>query len=485
MGRPYDWSPLGLDRDPVPGDPAAVSAESRRLGKTADELRAQISMLRKISSDSTLKGQYAGTLRAHAQQLSQDLGKVLTRYEQVAAATGTWSGELSDAQAASLTALRMAEGPYDQLRRMQAPQAPPSHASSAAKQQYAADKQQYQSAESSAKSAMASAQRMLGEATGKRDAAGARTAKKIGDASHDALSDSFWDQFKQMIGSVAGHLKLVATIIGYVATVCAILAVVLTGPLALVFLFAVGGLLLTELGIHTLLAATGNGSWLDVGLDIVALATLGYGGALDAGAEAVGETVEKAGTAAFQEEQGLFGAAKGLLDEASGLQTDAQALGEKELVDIAQQAKTVAEKTIALSEALVKPDLEAMGEAADKDLGSFVDVVKALARYGSVGMAKAIGLASRLALRFPDNTQIVQALGRLKVLGTRNAINFLSGTTIDALDKTLGLKWPEYNDFKDKASGALPAGLGVPVVVAAEVLEPTGFILHMTELASG
>ena len=42
--RPYDWSPLGLDADPVPGYPEAVSAESRCLGQTAQELRSQITM---------------------------------------------------------------------------------------------------------------------------------------------------------------------------------------------------------------------------------------------------------------------------------------------------------------------------------------------------------------------------------------------------------------------------------------------------------
>ena len=31
------------------------------------------------------------------------------------------------------------------------------------------------------------------------------------------------------------------------------------------------------LAVHTMLAATGNGSWLDVAIDIIGIATLGYG----------------------------------------------------------------------------------------------------------------------------------------------------------------------------------------------------------------
>ena len=310
--RPYDWSPLGLGSDPVPGDPEAVSAESRRLGQTAQELRAQITMLQQIAGDTTLKGEYAGTMRAHAQQLSQDLGKVATRYESVADATGQWSGDLAEAQATSLTALRMAEGPYEQLLRLQAPTQPPASATPAAQRQYAADQQHYQQAQSSAQAAVSDAQRLLGQVTGDRDTAGATAAAKISSASHDSLADSWWDQFKQMISSIASNLKTVATVIGYIATACAILAVILTGPLALVFLLLAGGLLLTELGVHTILAATGNGSWADVGLDVFALATLGYGATLDAGAETLEETARDAGVEDIVEAHPLTSAVKGL-----------------------------------------------------------------------------------------------------------------------------------------------------------------------------
>ncbi len=136
-------------------------------------------------------------------------------------------------------------------------------------------------------------------------------AGKINGAAHDSLADSWWDQFKQEIGAIADNLKTIATIIGYVATVCAILAVILTGPLALVFLLIAGGLLLTELGIHTILAATGNGSWVDVGLDVIALATLGYGSVLDAGADAAEKTASDAAVEAVQEDSGLTSAVEG------------------------------------------------------------------------------------------------------------------------------------------------------------------------------
>jgi hypothetical protein len=47
MGRPpgYQWQPLGLDADPVPGDPAAVSTEAAHLASVARAVTGQIAAL--------------------------------------------------------------------------------------------------------------------------------------------------------------------------------------------------------------------------------------------------------------------------------------------------------------------------------------------------------------------------------------------------------------------------------------------------------
>ena len=486
--RPYDWTALGLDADPVPGDPDVVSAESRRLGQTAQELRAQIALLKQISQDTTLKGQYAGTLRAHAQQLSTDLDKVATRYEDVAEATSEWSGNLADAQAQSLTALNMAEGPYEQLRKLQAPVQPAAGASAAAKQQYATDKQAYQQAQSSAQAAMSDAQVLLTRATGHRDTTGAAAAGKINGTAHDSLADSWWDQFKQEIGAIAGNLKTIATIIGYVATVCAILAVILTGPLALVFLLIAGGLLLTELGIHTILAATGNGSWVDVGLDVFALATLGYGGVLDAGADAAEESAEDAAVEAIQEESPLTTASESIADSANALKEAAAEFGDEEITASANRIAKIAGsiKTSAsnLAKSESKEEIEGLLKDTAEEHNSFLDYAKDLGGNGSRGTGKALDSVTALAKRLPDNPQIAQALKTLRPLATKNAMTFLSGTSVDASDKILSLASPSYNDLKDKATYALPADIGTPVTAGTEMWTPTDFVVHMTQLAS-
>lgn len=486
--RPYDWSALGLDADPVPGNPEAVSAESRRLGQTAQELRSQITMLQKIANDTTLKGEYAGTLRAHAQQLSQDLDKVATRYETVAEATGEWSGNLAEAQATSLTALSAAEGPNETLRKLQAPQQPPPSASATVKQQYATDKEQYQQTQSSAQAAISEAQLLLGKATTHRDTAGATAARKIGGASHDSLADSWWDQFKQEIGAIADNLKTIATIIGYVATVCAILAVILTGGAAVVFLLLAAGLLLTELGIHTVLAATGNGSWVDVGLDIFALATLGYGNVLDAGAEVAETTAKDAAVEAIQEDNPLTSRSDNLLETANAFKKEAGELGDDEITQSANRIAKLAEEIKGIATNITKDDakeeVEGIAKGVEDDQGSVLGVMKNLGQHGSSGTGNALGTVTKLVERFPDKPQIAQALKTLKPLATKNAITFLSGTTVDASDKILSLASPSYNHLKDDVTYALPANIGTPVVSVAEMWTPTDFIVHETELAS-
>jgi hypothetical protein len=110
--------------------------------------------------------------------------------------------------------------------------------------------------------------------------------------------------------------------------------------------------------------------------------------------------------------------------------------------------------------------------------------MKNLSQHGSNGTGNAIGNATKFANRFPENQQITQALKTLKRLGTRNAITFLSGTTVDGTDKAGSAFSRSYNHLKDNVTYALPADVGIPVTEGAEMWGPTDFIVHTTELAS-
>ena len=119
MGRPagYQWQPLGWTEDPVPGDPAAISAEAQHLASVAVQITEQVAALRQIAADGTEIGEHADKIRSNAGGLATQLDKIVSRYQQVSSILDSWIPDLEQAQAMSTQALNQAEGPYQQLNR--------------------------------------------------------------------------------------------------------------------------------------------------------------------------------------------------------------------------------------------------------------------------------------------------------------------------------------------------------------------------------
>jgi hypothetical protein len=125
MGRPpgYQWQPLGLDDDPVPGDPQKISEAAAHLCSVAQTVNGQVAALRKIASDGTEVGQHADKIRSSARSLIGSLQAAAIRYSQVSSALSGWVPDLEEAQSLSLQALNQAEGPYYTLNQVFAPAA--------------------------------------------------------------------------------------------------------------------------------------------------------------------------------------------------------------------------------------------------------------------------------------------------------------------------------------------------------------------------
>jgi hypothetical protein len=68
-----------------------------------------------------------------------------------------------------------------------------------------------------------------------------------------------------------------------------------------------------------------------VGLDVIALATLGYGGILDAGAETAEKTASDVAIEAIQEESPLTSASEMIADSANALKEAAAEFGDEEI----------------------------------------------------------------------------------------------------------------------------------------------------------
>lgn len=290
MGRPagYQWEPLGLDSDPVPGDPAQISQEARHLASVAAEITNQVAALRKIGSDGTEVGEHADKIRSQANSLAGQLDKLVGRYTKVSAALSGWVPELEQAQAMSIQALNQAEGPYQKLHQtVVLPSGP--NLTTQQKQSIT----NYHNSMQQAQAQLADAQALLTKATTLRDDSGNHYANVINNACNDGMRDHsslfgsifgfftgvfHWvaDHWSQIVADVCTVLEIVATILAIAAFIIAqfipVLDVLVDG-LVLASMIATGA----ALGGRIALAVTHHGSWMDVALDAFALLTFGTG----------------------------------------------------------------------------------------------------------------------------------------------------------------------------------------------------------------
>jgi hypothetical protein len=378
MGRPTgaDWRPLGLDEDPTPGNPERVTDEVNHLNSVANTILNQISALKKIAGDDTdpLVGKYADKIKETAGDLVDTLKTVHDRYTKVASALGGWESDLVTAQAMSLKALNEAETPYAQLQTLNGPTISAPQTSPPTPQQQAAATA-HTAAVNKAQGQLNDAINDLHKATQFRDDRANYWAGKINSASDDSLKDSWWDSFKDFIGKWAWLIKDICTVLEIVGAILAILALFITG---------VGWLLLVAFIVtavallgRTLLAATGNGSWLDVVIDAVALLTLGLSGGLTgtgalAGSaeETVDDAAEVFNTAQKVASDGseLSQAASRLSDVADELRAMAEEFGDSDLADSADQADELAQQARDLAIAKFPPAEAVMGGASKASL---------------------------------------------------------------------------------------------------------------------
>lgn len=422
MARPADWSPLA-GSDPVPGDPAGILAEAAHLASVAEQIAGQVAVLRKIAGgQSDEKGQHAVKLQSAASDTAGQLDKATGRYRETAAALNAWVPELEYAQAQSLKALSQAQEASGRQRANQPVQRPPgTHLTPADRQ----EDQARSNALSQADADLAAAQAMLAAAVSHRDQAAAQAVSRIRSAI-SADTDSWWDDFTGFLGSawnwVKDHwvplLKDLCTGLEILATILAIVCLFIPGLdiVDVLLLVAFGATVLAMMG-RGVLAATGNGSWLDFGLDVVACLTFGLStwmaspaladaakGALETGEGLVAE--ERASTAAEYMTK-YFGGTAGRL------------IGESKASELASQ--WAAEDI---------PGAAAQGAKA----GYFSRVWSGIKAGGSYADSVNSGKLTSIATRYSGNPDIAaaaargsRALTQLRIAGAANWGGAISG----------------------------------------------------------
>lgn len=272
MSRPpdYEWAVLGESEDPIPGDPHQIRLESTRLGKMAQTIRDQTKLLKDIAGDENV-GKFAEKLKGAADDLKGDLGKVATRYEEVSGYLGSWAGDLEACQADSIKALTKAQQAAPAAHKPQAHQTPEEL------QKLTPNALQASIAESKARSAaqgdIDDAKRQLGHIKQHRDDRATHWKQKIEDSDHDSLKDSWWQGVKDFIDQHAGWIKILSDALTWIVTILVVLTFLIPGLDIATWILA--SLMILALAGHTSLAAAGDGSWMDVAMDVFAIATLG------------------------------------------------------------------------------------------------------------------------------------------------------------------------------------------------------------------
>jgi hypothetical protein len=304
--RPGNWSLLTDDgKDPVAGDPDAVRSQAGYYATMAKTIIDEAHRLKTLGDDDELVGKYAKSLKEELHDLADEVHKAHKRYDGVATALKPYATALDTAKAGSMSALRDAE--HAQAAQVKAGASPNPQATPGGKPLTADQKNQAKSHADAVKAANdalnAAKTKLHGVLTDLNDA-GKRAAGSINDHNDDALKDHhhWWDVVVKII-------KVIVELANYAVIVLAVLSLFIPGlnVLGIIFLLS-AAILLTD----TILAATGNGSWLDVGVDFIALITCGIGGAAAKGGEYAAASAGRAGVKAYAKEiaekggEGLF-----------------------------------------------------------------------------------------------------------------------------------------------------------------------------------
>ena len=287
-----DWSPLGLDSDPVRADPDVVSAAQKRYQLIADTIDDATAKLQQIvdSNSESLAGQYVAGLKSSASSLNDSLTKAGVRYHDVASQISTYEPDLEQGLSETAGALSDADAArtaQSKASSMPDPQKGSDGTISPAEQQKGDDKTK---ATSDADGQMTAAKTRLNNALDALNVAG----KRFGDAVNSKnYKDGLSDTLKDKIDAVFAEISKVFAIIGMVL---AVLAILIPGVDLLVFAGVAAGAV--TLIANSVLYADGKGSVLDVVLGAVGLGLAGFGAIASLAAKGLANAAKTLGSLA-------------------------------------------------------------------------------------------------------------------------------------------------------------------------------------------
>ncbi|MGH3803559.1 MAG: DUF6531 domain-containing protein, partial [Pseudonocardiaceae bacterium] len=245
----------------------------------AEEITRQAANLRRLSSAEGWDADAGRTFADSAGDLAGQLDQAQGRYATAGAALKGYAPELRHAQSVADAALTDAKAAQGAINANQ----PPEHPPAAPTPDQATAERTRQHAYDGGIDALYAARRKLADATDHRDEHARRAERAIRDSvDHDGLKDSRWDKFTNWVSEHADLLRAISEIARLIATVLSTIALVISFIPVLNFLtpllLGLAALAsLVSLAANLMLALAGEGSWLDVAVDLFSVVTFGYG----------------------------------------------------------------------------------------------------------------------------------------------------------------------------------------------------------------
>jgi hypothetical protein len=438
-GRPYDWQPLA-EADPLPGDPDAIYDHAMYLRKAAAEMQQQVDVLHKmVANEGCLAGDYATGLQIKATDVAKKLDPVAARYSTVSGCLFGWQSELADFQASTLKVLARAQDAA--ARRARDPNAPPLPPNFRYEFFDMLGTDQTQALDPATEDLLAARKELatILAAAADRDR---YWGNKISDAIDDKLADGFWDHIHSFVEHHAEQLEQLTNQLGLLTSGLG-LAAIWFPPLLLPTLLLAGGIAAT----HTLMAAEGEGSWFDVGLDVAAMASFGAGKALSKGFEGILDATRGAAARAAERE-----AVEGVqLETAATREAAERVLADPTSSELEQQSAS-------LDLARVDRQVERAGKEAVRGV---LEAPKAAATrvqaffHGAEDDAQLSNTAKRLASEHAGDPAVEYAARNLRKMTWAGRANFTTAATLDVGDKVTNSLSGSYRGFKARSKIAV------------------------------
>uniref|UniRef100_A0A942SWK7 WXG100 family type VII secretion target n=1 Tax=Neobacillus citreus TaxID=2833578 RepID=A0A942SWK7_9BACI len=270
MARPTDWSAVGMQLDPVPGDPAEIRQSASSARSIEQAIAEQVRRLNSLKDGEGWESESGTKFRDSAGDLAGAIEKAKGRYTELAAALDQWADGLEGLQREADAALLQAQDAQD-AHRAAANQTITADADTPEHQDQVDAQDRALTAAQSDIDAAAAIVRRIGGPFGEEGEYGelaGRVADRIRRGADDGLKDGWFDHVKQAIHDAKGVLEAIKSILNVVALVLVVAAVIvaLAIPGVNLIAFAVAGLIVSSVvfGITAAQAAAGDATTSDV-----------------------------------------------------------------------------------------------------------------------------------------------------------------------------------------------------------------------------